>query len=181
MQSKPTPSGVDRFSASLNASALSWASGLGKLTTTPTRSSRAGVSCLACFQKQLFAMWMWRMYWISLHTLIDSRLCVVPENPTSNESRVSLLRRQGSTWRPWWSSQSLRRITATSHLSPIYRLCQHGSTSAPQVPSVKLILESLCSLYNIFIMGWGEIAVSKFGLVQTPKMSVDLINQWVLS
>ena len=74
MQSKPTPSGVDRFSASLNASALSWASGLGKLTTTPTRSSRAGVSCLACFQKQLFAMWMWRMYWISLHTLIDSRL-----------------------------------------------------------------------------------------------------------
>ena len=74
MQSKPTPSGVDRFSASLNASALPWASGLGKLTTTPTRSSRAGVSRLACFQKQLFAMWMWRMYWISLHTLIDSRL-----------------------------------------------------------------------------------------------------------
>ena len=74
MQSKPTPSGVDRFSASLNASALPWASGLGKLTSTPTRSSRAGVSCLACFQKQLFAMWMWRMYWISLHTLIDSRL-----------------------------------------------------------------------------------------------------------
>ena len=65
-------SGVDRISASLNA--LSWASGLGKLTTIPTQSSRAGVACLACFQKQLFAMWMWRLYWISLHTLIDSRL-----------------------------------------------------------------------------------------------------------
>ena len=43
--------------------------------------------------------------------------------------------------------------------------------------SVKLILESLCSSYHIFTMGRGEIAVSKFGLVQTPKISVNLINQ----
>ena len=45
-------------------------------STIPTRSSRAGAACLACFQKHLFAIWMWKMYWISLHTLIDSRLCV---------------------------------------------------------------------------------------------------------
>ena len=47
--------------------------------------------------------------------------------------------------------------------------------------SVKLILESLCSSFHIFTMGRGEIAVSKFGLVQTPKISVNLINQWELS
>ena len=88
MQSKPTPSGVDRFSASLNASALSWASGLGKLTTTPTRSSRAGVSRLACFQKQLFAMWMWR-YWKNVISL-----CFLPRahSLTQNLSLLLLLK-----------------------------------------------------------------------------------------
>ena len=39
-----------------------------------------GSSGLACFQKHLLAMWMWWMYWISCHTLIDSRLCVVHGN-----------------------------------------------------------------------------------------------------
>ena len=98
---------------------------------------------------------MWWMYWISCHTLIDSRLCVVPGNPTSNESRVSLLRRQGSTWRPWWSSQSLRRLTATSHLSPIYRFCQHGSSSAPHVTSLSSLSWRVYALRTIFLP-WAE-------------------------
>ena len=73
----------------------------------------------------------------------------------------------------------LPRVRGGSQQSHIYLLSIAFVNMDPPV-HLTSPLSSLSS-YHIFTMGWREVAVSKFGLVQTPKMSVNLINQWELS
>ena len=119
------------------------------------------------------------MYWISCHTLIDSRLCVVPRNLANIKLEQGFIVEATRVYLkalvvfPEFAAahSNLTSISYLSLLSTWILQCTSRHFS------VKLILESLCSSYHIFTMGRGEIAVSKFGLVQTPKISVNLINQ----
>ena len=60
-------------------------------------------ACLACFQKHIFVINIWWIYWISCHTLIDSRFVFGTSSPLLQcilvLSPVSLVRQ-------WWSSIS---------------------------------------------------------------------------
>ena len=95
------------------------------------------------------------MYWISCHTLIDSRLCVVPRNLANIKLEQGFIVEATRVYLkalvvfPEFAAahSNLTSISYLSLLSTWILQCTSRHFS------VKLILESLCSSYHIFTMG----------------------------
>ena len=111
-------------------------------SATPTRTSRAWVACLVCFQNHLFAMWL--MYWISCHTLIDSRLCVVHGNLANIKREQGFIEEATRVYLkalvvfPEFAVAH-SNLTSISYIWPLSTWILQCTSSAPHVPSVKLI------------------------------------------